>query len=94
MTENQVELFRTFLIRCPHCGGDVHYRLSLDGPHSGNYGCCRCQSCKEIVTRRELLRARIRRQAVEGASFDCDVCGRANFFVGRASACVCCSEQV
>lgn len=54
----QVELFRAFLIRCPHCGGDIHYRLNLDGPHCGNYGCCRCHSCKEIVTRRELLWAR------------------------------------
>jgi ssDNA-binding Zn-finger/Zn-ribbon topoisomerase 1 len=89
----QVELFRAYLFRCPRCGGDIHYRLSLDGPHAGNYDACRCSVCKELVTRRELLRARIRQQAVEGVAFDCDECGRANFFVGRADACVYCGEE-
>ncbi len=90
---HQVELFRAFLIRCPHCGGDIHYRLNLDGPHHGNYIPTRCPSCKEMVTRRELLRARIRQRAVEGLSFDCEGCGRANFFVGEAGSCRFCGEK-
>ncbi len=90
---DQVELFRTFLIRCPRCGTDIPYRLNLDGPHSGNYLPARCSSCKEMISRRELLWARVRRQAVEGVSFDCDLCGRANFFVGRARACSYCGQR-
>ena len=88
----QVELFRAFLIPCPHCGGDFIYRLNLDGPHQGNYIPTRCSSCKEMVTRRELLRARIRRHAIEGVSFDCDRCGKASFFVGKAGVCSFCDQ--
>jgi len=90
-----VELFKTFLIRCPQCGGgDVLFRVSLDGPHAGNHhAAIRCPACKEIVSRRQILRARIRRQAVEGISFDCDSCGRSNFSVGRAGACSYCGEK-
>ncbi len=87
----KVELFRAFLIRCPHCSGQFIYRLNQDGPHAGNYLPTRC-SCKSMVTRHELLRARIWRQAIEGVSFDCDVCGRASFFVGHAGACRYCGE--
>lgn len=90
----QVELFRAFLIRCPHCGADIHYRLNQDGPHAGNYVPTRCSCCKEMVTRRELLRARIRGQAVEGISYICEACGLANFFVGRADACSFCGEEL
>ncbi len=90
----KAELFRTFLIRCPHCGADIHYRLNQDGPHAGNYLPTRCWSCKLIISRRELLRARVRGQAVEGFSFDCDACGRANFFVGVTGACRFCGEQL
>jgi hypothetical protein len=89
----QVELFRAFLIRCPHCGGDIHYRLNLDGPHCGNYLPARCSSCKVMISRRELLWARVRGQAAKGISYDCDECGRANFFVGEAGACRFCDER-
>lgn len=89
----QVELFRAFLFRCSHCGGGIIYRLNQDGPHAGNYGSTRCR-CKEFVTRRELIRARIRQQAVESVSFNCECCGRATFFVGRAAGCSFCGEPL
>lgn len=90
-----VEPFRTFLIRCPHCGGDVVHRLNLDGPHAGNHhAATRCPSCKEFMSRRQVLRARIRQQAVEGVSFDCNRCGRANFVVGQPDVCSFCGEPI
>jgi RNase P subunit RPR2 len=91
--KTQGELFRAFLVSCPHCGSGFVYRINLDGPHCGNYIPTRCSSCKEIVSRRELLRARIRGEADAGVSFDCHMCGRSNFFVGRAGACSFCGEQ-
>jgi len=87
-----VELFQAFRFLCPHCGGNFIYRLNQDGPHAGNYLPSRCSSCKVMISRRELLWARIRRQAVEGVSFDCESCGRSNFFVGGDGACSYCGE--
>jgi hypothetical protein len=89
----QVELFRAFLIRCPHCDGEVPFRMSLDGPHAGNYFPAHCSCCKQTVTRMEFIRERIRHQAVEGVSFDC-MCGRSSFFVGQAGACSFCGESL
>ena len=89
-----VELCRTFLLPCLRCGGDFTYRLNLDGPHSGNYLPARTSCCEQMITRKELLWARVRWQAVEGVSFDCDSCVRSNFFVGQAGACQFCGESL
>jgi hypothetical protein len=59
---------------------------------AGDYLPTNCPACKEMMTRREIIRARIRGQSVQDVSFDCDGCGRARFFVGEVGACSFCGE--
>lgn len=88
------EEFRAFRLPCPHCGAMFVHRLNLDGPHCGNYLPTRCSRCKEMVSRREIIRARIRGRLTVGLSCDCDRCGRASFFVGPAGVCSFCGTKL
>ena len=68
----KVEQFRSFRLPCPHCRTLFGYRLNLGGPHCGNYLPTNFPVCEEMVTRREIIRARIRGKVTVGLSCDCD----------------------
>jgi len=90
----QLELFRTFLIACPRCGADVLFRDNLEHPAFHDAPAIRCPSCRARIDRQRILRARIRQEALEGVSFDCEACGQENFTVGQPDACSHCGQPL
>ena len=54
----------------------------------------RCPSCRARIERQHIFVARIRREGVEGFSFDCESSGQENFTVGLPDACRRCGQPV
>jgi hypothetical protein len=90
----QTVLFRSFLLACPRCGADVTFRDNLEPPCFHGAPAIRCRSCRARIDRQRIFVARIRHEALEGVSWDCEVCGQENFTVGQPDACRRCGQTV